>query len=69
MKPRISLRDALSDPHLLAHVLCDPSWLPWRVLLIAAMGEALTDDERPIFTQLTGRAREPCNASMNLKQS
>ena len=35
------------------------SWLPWRVLLIAAMGEALTDDERPIFKQLTGRAREP----------
>ena len=35
------------------------SWLPWRVLLIAAMGEALTDDERLVFTQLTGREREP----------
>jgi len=59
MKPRTSLRDALSDPALLAHVLRGPSWLPWRVLLIAAMGEALTDAERPIFTKLTGRAREP----------
>jgi hypothetical protein len=28
-------------------------------LLIAAMGEALTDEERPIFAKLTGRAREP----------
>ena len=59
MRPTTTLRDALADPALLAHVLAGPSWLPWRVLLIAAMGEALTDDERPIFTQLTGRAREP----------
>jgi hypothetical protein len=59
VRPRTSLRDALSDPALLGHVLRGPSWLPWRVLLIAAMGEPLTDAERPIFTQLTGRAREP----------
>jgi hypothetical protein len=59
MRPRVSLRDALTDPHLLAHMLAGESWLPWRVLLIAAMGEQLTDAERIIFTQLTGRAREP----------
>ena len=59
MMARISLRDALNDPHLLGHVLSGDSWAPWRVLLIAAMGEALTDDERPLFTQLTGRVREP----------
>ena len=40
-------------------VLGGDSWLAWRVLLIAAMGEALTDDERSIFTKLTGREREP----------
>src|SRR5258708_10243511 len=28
-------------------------------LLLAAMGEALTDAERAIFTKPTGRAREP----------
>jgi hypothetical protein len=64
MKPTTTLRDALSDPALLAHVLAGPSWLPWRVLLIAAMGEALTDAERPIFSQLTSRPCEPlrrCN--------
>jgi hypothetical protein len=31
----------------------------WRVLLIAMVGEALTDEERVIFTMLTGREREP----------
>jgi hypothetical protein len=59
MKPTTTLRDALSDPALLGHVLAGDSWLPWRTLLIAAMGEALTDEERVIFTKLTGRAREP----------
>src|SRR5262245_37711091 len=35
------------------------SWTAWRTLLIAAMGEPLTDDERALFKQLTGREREP----------
>src|SRR6516164_5642019 len=56
---RISLRDALADPALLGNVLKGESWLPWRVLLIAAMGESLTPDERAIFQQLTGREHEP----------
>jgi hypothetical protein len=59
VRPNTTLREALSDPHLLGHVLAGPTWLPWRVLLIAALGEALTDEERPLFTQLTGRMREP----------
>ena len=59
MRPTTTLRDALSDPALLGHVLVGDSWLPWRTLLIASMGEPLTDAERVVFTQLTGRAREP----------
>jgi hypothetical protein len=59
MRATISLRAALSDPHLLGHCLQGPSWLPWRTLLFAAMGEALTDEERVLFKQLTGREREP----------
>ena len=35
------------------------SWRAWRVILVAAMGEPLTDDERVIFQELTGRDREP----------
>jgi hypothetical protein len=57
--PQVGFRDALTDPNLLAHALPGDSRRPMRTLLIASMGEALTDDERPIFTQLTGREREP----------
>ena len=59
MTPKTSLRRALNDKQLLGGVLVGPSWLAWRVLLIASMGERLHDDERPLFTKLTGRAGEP----------
>jgi hypothetical protein len=58
MTPFVTMRRALSDEHLLGGVLGGDSWLAWRVLLIAAMGEALTDEERAIFAKLTGRGRE-----------
>jgi hypothetical protein len=53
------MRKALADDNLLGKALPGDTWRPWRVLLIASMGEALTDDERVIFTALTGREREP----------
>jgi hypothetical protein len=59
MRPIITIREALTDPKLLGAILPGDSWLPWRVLLIATMGEALTDDERVIFERLTGRKHEP----------
>jgi hypothetical protein len=59
MRPSITIRKALSDPKLLGNVLAGESWRAWRVLMIAAMGEPLTDDERETFTKLTGREREP----------
>ena len=59
MKPTITIRKALSDPKLLGKVLKGESWGNWRTLLIAAMGEALTEAERETFTKLTGREREP----------
>src|SRR5262249_42343916 len=58
MKPITPLREAFSDPALLEHVLAGESWLPWRVLLTASMGEALTTNERTVFTRLTERERE-----------
>ena len=57
--PLCTLRRALSDPKLLGTCSQRDSWLAWRMLLIAAMGEALSDDERTIFKRLTGREREP----------
>ncbi|THD65335.1 MAG: hypothetical protein E7813_15345 [Bradyrhizobium sp.] len=59
MKPRVSLREALNDPSLMGHVLAGESFKATRTILIASMGEELTDDERPLFTKLTGRAHEP----------
>jgi hypothetical protein len=60
MKPSITIREALVDRALLGGVLLGgDTWRTWRVLLIAAMGEPLTDDERVVFKQLTGREHEP----------
>jgi hypothetical protein len=58
MTPFVTMRRALSDEPLLGGVLGGDSWLALRILLIA-MGEALTDEERAIFAKLTGREREP----------
>ena len=54
-----TMRRALHDPNLLGNVLAGDSWRAWRVLLTAAMGEALTEDERVVFQRLTGRHSEP----------
>ena len=51
----IPLRRALSDPNLLGNALPSDSWMPWRTLLIAAMGEELAEGERELFKRMTGR--------------
>jgi hypothetical protein len=53
------MREALEHPRLLGGAIPGESWLLWRVLLIAAMGEALTDEERELFLAVTGRESEP----------
>jgi hypothetical protein len=57
--PSIRQLDAQGRQRLLGGALPGDSWRPWRTLLIAANGEALTDDERALFTELTGREHEP----------
>lgn len=59
MKHAVTMRRALSDPKLLGSALQGPSWATWRVFLIALMGEQLTEDERVVFKQFTGRDHEP----------
>ncbi|GLQ78082.1 hypothetical protein GCM10007881_15980 [Mesorhizobium huakuii] len=59
MKPLVTMRQALTDPQLLGGALPGDSWRIWRTLLIAAMGEPLTDDEREAFAAVTGRPEEP----------
>jgi hypothetical protein len=59
MKKNVSLRSALDDPKLLGDSLPGASWSAWRTILIAAMGEELTESEREVFAKLTGREKEP----------
>jgi hypothetical protein len=59
MRPTTALRKALDDPQLLGNTLAGSSWQAWRTLLIACMGEVLTDEERIIFKSLTQRDQEP----------
>lgn len=54
-----TMRHALEDPDLFGGVLAGDTWAAWRVILIASQGEELTQAERAIFTELTGREREP----------
>jgi hypothetical protein len=58
-RANLSMRAALADPALLGSVLAGSSWAAWRVMLIAAAGEELNEQEREIFQRFTGRAREP----------
>jgi len=55
----VSLREALEDPALLGDAIPGPSWLGWRALLLAAMGEPLREDELAIFRKLTERQEPP----------
>jgi hypothetical protein len=49
VKKLTSMRQALEDPDIFGGILAGESWEPWRVVLTAAMGEALTRRERKIF--------------------
>ena len=55
MQRTCSLRKALTDKKLLGSILAGDSWRPWRTLLLAAMGEQLSDAERVIFREFYPR--------------
>lgn len=59
MKPRVPIRQALTDPALLGGSMGGETWYAWRVLLCSMMGEPLEPDELAIFEQLTGRTAGP----------
>lgn len=59
MKKLLPMRTALEHPDIFGRVLDGPSWDAWRALLIAIVGEELTEAEREIYTEVTGREREP----------
>ena len=55
----MTMRAALEHPDIFGSILPGESWISWRILLTAAMGETLSKSERVIFTELTGREDEP----------
>ena len=59
MRPQTSLRAALADPNLLGTALGGDTWIAWRSLLLAAMGEELLPGELEHFRKLTGRDEPP----------
>jgi hypothetical protein len=65
VQPKVTIRKALEDPALLGGVLGGETWKPWRVILIAAVGEPLDDDELVIFEKFTGRKLRPIVAWMS----
>ena len=59
MRAKVTLRRALEDPALLGSVLSGPSWDVWKSILLASMGETLTEEELTLFREVTGRERAP----------
>jgi hypothetical protein len=59
LRKLIIMREALESPAYFGGLLAGDSWAAWRALLIAIVGEELTDEERALFKALTGREREP----------
>jgi len=59
LRKLVTMREALADPAYFGEAFAGESLATWRALLIAAMGEELTDAERELFEAVTGREREP----------
>jgi hypothetical protein len=58
LRKLISMRKALESPAYFGTLLAGDSWQAWRVLLIAIVGEALTDEERVVL-KLDAEAGKP----------
>ena len=57
LRKLVTMREALRIPPT-SETARRRSWRAWRIMLIAIVGEELTEDERVIFEGLTGRAQE-----------
>lgn len=55
----ISIIDFMDDPHLAGPFFTGGTWTAWRVVLKAAFGIQMTDDELTIFQAHTGRQSPP----------
>ena len=58
----ITLREFLSSDRYAKKLLGGPSWAGWRALLLATMGEVLTEADLADFIELTLRTEAPSEA-------
>jgi hypothetical protein len=59
MVPIVSARVAFEDHNLLGREFSESSWSAMKALILAALGEQLTGDERKLFIKLSMREQEP----------
>ena len=59
LRKLVTMREALASDGYFGRLLGGDSWAAWRVLLIAIVGEELTEAERVTFNAVTGRESEP----------
>lgn len=59
MRVLTTLREAFLDPRLLGNALPGDSWHAWRAILLATMGEPITEEELATFQEVTGRETAP----------
>ena len=59
LRKLVTMREALESPAYFGTLLAGDSWRAWGVLLIAIVGEELTNEERVVLKALTGRDSEP----------
>jgi hypothetical protein len=59
LRKLVSMRETLESRAYFGGLLPGDTWRAWRILLIAIVGEELTDQERILFRSLTDREREP----------
>lgn len=64
--PPVTIRDAMTDPALFGDQFGGDSFAAWRALLAAFYGLELSDDERAILLDLTGRESLPESAFAEL---
>jgi hypothetical protein len=53
MHPLVSLRHALENPLLFGNEVAGESWAAMKAIILAALGEELTEEERAYFQKLT----------------
>jgi hypothetical protein len=66
MKRLLPLRRALEDEHLFGNEVAGDSWAAMKAIVLAALGEALTEDERAYFQKLTKLDQESLQRAKRL---